>query len=149
MIELVVVILLIGIITAIGLPRVLRAPIPVTQDFMHNLNTLISEARTQAQQEGEPRRIFFNLSGRTIEIQTAGGKKLRGSIEIPPTLDITDVVINGESQFQAGTGKTVYFLLNPEGISQEVMLYIEEKKGGETRSFEFYLNPFLSIFRVH
>lgn len=144
-----VVILLIGIVTAMGLPRFLRSPTPVTQDFIHRVNVLVTDAVGEAQKEGEPRRIFFNLGARVVEIQTAGGKRLGGSLEIPPELDITDVVINGESQFQAGSGRTFYFLLNPEGISQEVILYIQEKKGSSSRSYEFYLNPFSAMFRVH
>ncbi len=144
-----VVILLIGIVTAMGLPRFLRSPTPVTQDFIHRVNVLVTDAVGESQKEGEPRRIFFNLGARVVEIQTAGGKRLGGSLEIPPELDITDVVINGESQFQAGSGRTFYFLLNPEGISQEVILYIQEKKGSSSRSYEFYLNPFSAMFRVH
>lgn len=132
-----------------GLPRFLRSPTPVTQDFIHRVNVLVTDAVGESQKEGEPRRIFFNLGARVVEIQTAGGKRLGGSLEIPPELDITDVVINGESQFQAGSGRTFYFLLNPEGISQEVILYIQEKKGSSSRSYEFYLNPFSAMFRVH
>ncbi len=143
-----VVVLIIGIIAAMGVPRFLRSPVPVTQDFIHRVNILITDAVGQAQQEGEPRRIFFSLGARFVEIQTAGGKRLGSSLEIPSEVEISDVVINGESQFQAGGGRTFYFLLNPEGISQEVVLYIQEKKGSSSRSFEFYLNPFSAVFRV-
>jgi len=148
LIELMVVIVLIGIITTIGLPRFLRSPIPLTQDFMHRLNVLIADASAQAQQHNEPRRIFFNMNARTVELQAVGGKPLGNPLTIPEALSIADVVINGESQFHTGTGRTVYFLINPEGMSQEVVLSIEEKRGGSTRVYEFYLNPFSALFRV-
>ncbi len=54
LIELMVVILLIGIIAAIGIPRFLHSPVPITQTFIHKLNTLVTEAAEQAQQQTEP-----------------------------------------------------------------------------------------------
>lgn len=147
-IEIMVVIILIGIITTIGLPRFLHSRVPIAQSFMHQVNLLVTDAVAYAQKEGEPCRIFFNLGAQEVELQTAQGKRVGGSLEIPSVLQVTDVVINGESQFQAGSGKTFYFLVNPEGMSQEVHLTLEEKKGSTTRSYTFYLNPFLTSFRV-
>jgi type II secretory pathway pseudopilin PulG len=143
-----VVILLIGVITAVGLPRFLRSPVPVTQDFIHRVNVLMTQAVSHAQRVNESCRIFFNLGARTVELQSAQAKGLGQSLTIPDTLTMTEVVINGESQFQVGSGQTFYFLINSEGISQEVMLYIDEKKGSITRSYSFYLNPFSVQFRV-
>ena len=114
-----VLILIIGIVTAMGLPRFLRSPVPVTQDFIHRVNILITDAVGQAQQEGEPRRIFFNLGARFVEIQTAGGKRLGGSLAIPPEVEISDVVINGENQFQAGGGRTFYSCLILRGLAKK------------------------------
>lgn len=151
LIELMVVIFIIGLVTAIGLPRFLRSPVPVSQDFIFRLNTLIADAVEQAQKEGEPRRIFFNLTAAVVEIQTAQGKRLGDSLKIPPTLGVRDIIINGVSQFQQGGGekRTFYFLINAEGQGQEVTLFLEEQgKSGGTRTYEFYLNPFTSLFRV-
>lgn len=147
-IELMVVILLIGIITAMGLPRFLRSSAPLAQDFTHRINVLVTEAIGQAQKEGEPRRIFFNLGARVVEMQSASGKRLGGTVEIPSPLEVSEVVINGENQFQRGGGRTFYFLINSEGVSQEVLLSLEEKKGSATRTYTFYLNPFSGLFRV-
>ena len=47
-------------------------------------------------------------------------------ISIPDAVEIYDVLINGKSSFSAGGGPKwiCYFLINPEGISQEVTLII-------------------------
>lgn len=154
LIELMVVILLIGIIATMGIPRFLRSPIPAAEVFISKLNVLINEAVEMAQKGGKPTRVFFNIGGRKVEAQDLRGKVFGKGIEIPSAVSIEDVMINGKSQFLAGGGekRTVYFLIDPDGISQEVTLVlIDEKirsgnrKGGE---FAFYLNPFTSVFRL-
>ncbi len=151
LIEIMVVILIIGIVTAIGLPRFLRSPVPVTQNFIHKLNTLVTEAAEQAQEKGEVRRVFFNFGSRTVEMQTGQGKPIAGAISIPQEIEVSDVVINGVSQFQVGAGRrpTFYFLINSDGVSQEVMLILADQTRPGPRTYEFYLNPFTSLFRVH
>ena len=149
LIEIMVVILLIGIIAAIGVPRFLRQPVPVTQQFMHKFNNLVIQAVEQALEASEPRRVFFNLSSRTVEVQSVDGKLLGGSLELPDEVQINDVIINGVSQFQAGGAKrTVYFLINAEGVSQEVRLLLVEQTSQGPRNFEFLLNPFSGLFRL-
>lgn len=148
-IELMVVILLIGIITAIGIPRFLRQPVPVTQQFIHKLNTLVIQAVEQALESSEARRVFFNISASTVEIQDIAGKPLGGSLEIPDEIQVSDVIINNVSQFaQGGVKRTFYFLINAEGVSQEVRLMLVEQAPQGPRNFEFLLNPFTNIFRV-
>ncbi len=148
LIELMVVILLIGIITAIGIPRFLRSPVPETQLFIGKLNTLTTQAVEQALENTEARRVFFNLSSFQVEIQTIEGRPTGPSITIPDEIQFKDVVINGKSQFATGTGRTVYFLINAEGISQEVRLLLAEQTPQGPRTFEFLLNPFTHVFRV-
>ena len=151
LIELMVVILLIGIVTAIGLPRFLRSPVSVSQDFIFRLNSLTAEAVEQAQKEGAPRRIFFNLPASLVEIQSAQGKRVGGTLTIPPTISLRDIAINGVSQFHQGSGekRTCYFLINAEGLGQEVLLILDEQtSSGATKQYDFYLNPFTSLFRV-
>ena len=148
-IELMVVILLIGIITAVGIPRFLRQPVPVTQQFMYKLNVLVTQAVEQALEQSEPRRIFFNISSSTVEVQEVSGKPIGGSLEMPEEIQVSDVIINGVSQFQAGGAKrTFYFLINAEGVSQEVRLLLVEQTPEGPRNFEFLLNPFTNMFRV-
>lgn len=150
-IEIVIVILLIGIITAVGLPRFLRSPVPRAQDFIFRLNRLVMDASEQAQQQDEPRRVFFNLNQRVVTVQNITGKPTGGKLDFPPDLEVADVMINGVSQFQSGGGQksTFYFLINAEGESQEVQLMItEQTKSGKSRTYEFYLHPFTSLFRI-
>lgn len=151
LIEIMIVVVLIGIITAFGLPRFLSSPVPKAQEFIGRLNRLVMQAAEQAQQETEPRRIFFNLGLGSVEIQKIGGQQVGGKLELPKELEVTDVIINGVSQFQIGGGqkRTFYFLINAEGVSQEVQLVItEHARSGKNRPYEFYLHPFTSLFRA-
>ncbi len=154
LIELMVVILLIGIIAAMGIPRFLRSPISAAETFIGRLNLLISDGVEAAQKTGSVKRIFFNIGAKKVEVQSLTGRAVGKGIDIPQVVSVEDVIINGKSQFLAGGGekRTVYFLINPEGISQEVRLILidaniraRNPQGGE---FEFYLNPFTSVFRV-
>ena len=148
-IELMVVIFIIALVTAISIPRFLRSPIPVTQQFVHKLNKFVIHAVEQALQESEARRVFFNLSASEVEIQTSAGQSVGGSLVIPEELQIDDVVINGQSQFQSGgTKRTFYFLIDSEGVSQEVRLFLIEQTSSGARNFEFLLNPFTTVFRL-
>ena len=151
LIEIMIVLALIGIIAALGLPRVFRSPVPITQQFIGKLNSLITQAVEQTEQSGEPRRLFFNLTSRIVEIQTIEGKSAGGKLEIPSVIEVGDVVINGVSQFAIGstTKSTFYFLINAEGISQEVQLLLNERISSEkVRTTDFLLNPFSAFFRV-
>lgn len=154
LIELMIVILLLGIIAAVGIPRFLRSPITPAQDFIGRLNALTGEGVYAALRAGKVHRISFDLTGGKVEVQTASGTLVGKGITIPKAVRIDDVIINGKSQFVAGGGekRSVYFLINPEGISQEVELRITDEKvrasnpaGGE---YTFYLNPFTSVFRL-
>ncbi len=153
-IELMIVILLIGIIAVIGAPRFLRSPQRGIDTFMARLNGLVSEAAVEAQRRGEPLRIFFSISGKKVSVQTAAGKAAGGSIAVPDTVDVVDVSINGKSQFVTGSGEKeyVYFLINQEGVSQEVKLVLKNLalsgRAAGSGQYEFYLNPFTSVFRL-
>lgn len=148
LIELMIVIMLIGVIAVMGVPRFLRPSRSEVQPFIAQLNGLVGQAASDAQQKGEPLRVFFSLSGKKIEVQTVKGKRAGGSITLPPTIEVVDVAINGKSQF-GGTGEKdfFYFLINQEGISQEVRLVLKDRVLAN-RQHEFYLNPFTSVFRV-
>ena len=154
LIELMIVILLIGIVAVIGVPRFLRSRQAGAQAFVARLNDLVSEAAVDAQRRGEPLRVFFSVSAKKISVQTLAGKAAGGSLAIPDSIELSDVIINGKSQFIAGGGEKdyVYFLINQEGISQEVKLILKDRavatrnpSGGQ---YEFYLNPFTSVFRL-
>ena len=154
LIELMVVILLLGIIATMGIPRFVRSTRNQTEDFIGRLNGLIGEGVYNAQLSAKVHKIFFDLIGRKVEVQTVAGALVQKGIEIPKAISFEDVKINGKSTFVAGGGekKNFYFLIDPEGISQEVQLILidekvraENTRGGE---YTFYLNPFTSVFRL-
>lgn len=153
LIELMLVILLVGIIASIGVPRFLRSPATPAQDFIGSLNVLTSEAVSAALQTRKVQKVFFDLPGKKVEIRAVGGGTGK-TITIPDAVEIQDVIIDGQSQFSAGGGekRTVYFLINPEGISQEVTMTLLDHKvrAGNPRGglYDFYLNPFTAVFRL-
>ncbi len=154
LVEIILVILIIAIIATVGIPRVLRSPLSQTEQFMGNLNSLVRDAVDSAQQTGSTKRVFFNFSGKKVSIQSVGGKQEGRSIDIPDAVEVSDALINGRSAFSLGAGekRDLYFLINSEGISQEVRLMLidhniraRSPRGG---AFEFYLNPFTAVFRL-
>ena len=98
-IEIMVVILLIGIITAMGLPRFLRSRRSPTEEFIGRLNTLVGDGVETALRTGTVQRIFFNFDAKTVELQSATGTAKGKPIAIDPAIELTDVLINKKSQF--------------------------------------------------
>ncbi len=153
LIELMIVIMLIGIVAVIGMPRFLSSPRREAENFISHLNRLVSESVIEAQSRGEPLRIFFSITGKKVDMQTVSGKSLAKPLVIPDSIEISDVGINGKSQFVSGSGEkdSVYFLINQDGISQEVRLVLIDhavrRNNPRSGRYEFYLNPFTSVFR--
>ena len=155
LIELMVVILLLGIIAAMGIPRFLHTGIPPTQDFVGRLNVIIDEGVRASQFTNKVHKVFFDLLAKKVEVQTMAGASLVKPVQIPQGVDIENVVINGETQFAPGgsENKKFYFLINPDGISQEVTMRIVDHKVHTARpqagvEYTFYLNPFTARFRL-
>ena len=104
---------------------------------MGRLNSLTSEAVSEAEQNHKAYRVMFNLLAKKVEVQTTAGQIVHKGIAIPDLVEIRNVIINGKSSFAEGPEKrTVYFLISPEGISQEVALDIVDHKvrGGNPRA---------------
>ena len=141
-----VAILLIGIIATIGIPRFFRSPVSKTEQFIGKLNSLVQQGVRTAQETSAAQRILFNPSARSVEVQSLKGQ-VTDRMVIPEQLEISDVIINGKSQLTSGA--TVYFLINPDGISQRVTLAIIDRalqpRGG---MHTFSLNPFTVVFRL-
>ncbi len=154
LIELMIVILLLGFIAVMGLPRFLRSSRTPTEDFIGRLNVLTGEGVLLAEQTHKVYKIFFDLPAKKVEVRTVGNAVAGKGISIPDLVEIQDVVINGKSQFSAGGGekRTVYYLINPDGITQEVTLSIIDHKVRANKStggqYDFYLNPFTAAFRL-
>lgn len=149
LIELMIVILLIGIIASIGIPRFLRSPRTETEQFIARLNALVADGAQLAMQTTQSHKVFFNLLSKKVELQSVADNKVKRSMDIPDHLAMENFIINGKTQFgEGGEKRTVYFLINNEGVSQDVVmvLAVDTKQG--TRSYEFYLNPFTGVFRL-
>lgn len=153
LIELMIVILIIGIIATVGIPRFTRGTLTQSEQFIARLNALVQDGAQLALQTNEPQKVLFNIMAKKVELQGVSDNKVKRSLAIPEAVQIGDVVINGKSQFTAsGEKRTVYFLLNPEGMSQEVTMTLIDQRvraqNPQGGSYEFYLNPFTGAFRL-
>ncbi len=153
LIELMIVILIIGIVATLGIPRFTRGTLTQSEQFIARLNALVQDGAQLALQTQESQKVLFNIMAKKVELQGVNDNKVKRSIAIPDVVEIGDVLINGKSQFTAaGEKRTVYFLLNPDGISQEVtMTLIDHRVRAQNQragNYEFYLNPFTGVFRL-
>lgn len=153
LIELMIVILIIGIITSLGLPRILRGSLTQTEQFISRLNSLVQDGVQLALSTHEPQKITFGLTAKQVELQSIPDNKVRRTLAIPAVVDIEDVTINGKPQFTSGGQRQAfYFLINPDGVSQEVVMLVHdvamEKRSQHSGRYEFYLNPFTGVFRL-
>lgn len=153
LIELTIVILIIGIIASLGLPRFFRGSRTKSEQFIAQLTGLVRDGVQLALQTNEPQKVLFNLMAKKVELQSIADNKTRRSMNIPSGVEVEDLLINGKSPFVGGGEKrTVYFLINPDGISQEVTLILIDhavkSRNPRAGRYEFYLNPFTGVFRL-
>lgn len=152
LIEIAIVILIIAIMANLGIPRFLRIGTTESERFIERLNALVQQGAQAAMQTDKVQKILFNLIAKKVELQDIDSNKSKKSIDIGD-IELKDFYINKKSQFMAGSEKyTAYFLINPEGISQEVKIVIVDHKlqakNPKFGTYELLLNPFIPQFRI-
>lgn len=152
-IEMMLVVIIVGIMASIGLPRFVRGGQTPGQQFIARLNDLTQLGAQAALTTGTVQKINFNLQANKVELSSIDNKnnktnKTEKSIEIPDDFEIIDFIINGKNQFTAGGGerRSAYFLINPDGITQETQIGVLDKTGTITRNYQIDLNPFTGQF---
>lgn len=152
-IELAIVIFIAGLLMTIGMPRLGGTRPKPGEQFIINLNALTQEGARAAQYQSKVQKIIFDFMAHKIEVWDIDGKRPKKFINMPDVLEFKDVLINQKSQFGQGTTKhTVFFLINPQGITQDVKIFFVDRSiksvGPNAGSYEIILNPITAKFNV-
>lgn len=166
--ELLVVVLLLGIITAIVIPNFQqRTPKYKRQEFVDKLNALAFLGWQQALQTQKLHRLFFDLDKNIVQLeieqQKTGGKQAFNVVQQvyqetqykwPDNIEIKQFVINGVNEMAGGKKvKTIWFFIVPNGLAQEVIINAidtaEQTAAGKDREIGLVLNPFTAQFKAY
>ncbi len=172
LIELVVVLFIIGLVLAIGVPNLRRLqPGYERRLFVSKLNNLTAAAWQRALQTQSLYRLFFDMKKRMISIQaetSEDNKKNKALPEVhlpsslqqdtlqwPVSLEIKQFFINGKNDMARTDRKvtTIWFYVVPEGMSQEVIINVtdaqQKQLDGFPSEFGLVLNPFNAQFKEY
>ncbi len=158
-IELLIVMLIIGLIMSVGIPRFTSMGTKEFDRFIARLNGITQEGAQKAQEFNVVYKILFNITGKKIEllpieIEDNKNNTKKREFDIPDFISIEDFLIDNKSQFTSGKGekRSAYFLINPMGITQNVkIIFINNNlfsRDPKTGRYETILNPFTAEFKV-
>lgn len=153
LIEILVVILIIGIMASIGLPRVFSTRTTNAEQFVARFNALVAYGVQQAIAKSRVEAVFLNLLGKKVELMDSSNNKVEKTIDIPKEIEVTNFFLNGVSQFDSsGKHESAWFYINDQGITQEVKIVFTDKeilsKRPQSAYFEMNLNPFTALFTI-
>lgn len=173
MIEILLVVLILGILISIGLPALkLRQPHQEREQFLAQLNTLLSVGWRQAVTTGKPTKIVFTLHQKkdgTISVEELTGQKDRtgnpistptkatnARMRLPVRYRLRNFFIERFDELKRYAGErrefTTWFFIMPNGLAQEVIINLEDmgdKYGNKGRPVGLVLNPFTAQFKIY
>lgn len=165
LVEIIVVIALIGVVTTMIAPRLMRQPVatewPVILD---NLNNLISFARQEAIANQVIHRVTFHAHQQgsdfvTVEAEAPDpekpGRKVYNEVSsfyCPSRYDFADVirisaVSVGRQNLIDSKGMASCYVI-PDGLVQEIMLKLTRKINNADVDVRFIMNPFWGRFEI-
>jgi prepilin-type N-terminal cleavage/methylation domain-containing protein len=136
LLEIVIVVGIIGLLLAAGLPRLFKLRVPAQQEFIARLNAFMQQGAQAALETSQVQTIRFNLARKVVERDNT-----QVQVTIPEALKIQDIIINGESQIDDRTVE-VRVYITPQGRTQNVKVLLSEQ--GRTTTYS--LNPFTVHF---
>jgi len=151
LIELIIVMLIMGVLLTVAMPRFRKFGPTSREQFVSNLNALTQEAARAAQFLSKVQKVLFDFTSHKIELWDIDGKKLKKFTRIPDEVEVKDFFINQKSQFGQGLKKyTAYFLIDSHGITQDVKIFFvdhsQNVRGPSLGSNEVILNPITAKF---
>jgi len=155
-IELIIVILIIGLLLSVGLPRFMSIGISNSDKFIACLNKITLEGTQKAQKFKKTYKVFINFVSRKIELIQ---HVIKQDVDVKPEdfeifpsfIEIEDFLIDNKSQFASSfsSKKSAYFLINPDGITQNTKIIFKDNNSkSKKKSYEIVLNPFISQFKL-
>lgn len=161
MLELVIVMLIIALLTSVVTPRITLFAPSACDEFAVNFNRLLRLAYVRAIETGKIHRIFFRAENHAMYIEvekhtTALGKKVFEPLDNVrestrymwnAAVEIRNFFIKKMDENARGTLKEVWMYVLPAGLTQEVIINIEDKQRHDARGL--VVNPFSSRCVVH
>ncbi|HVW99328.1 MAG TPA: prepilin-type N-terminal cleavage/methylation domain-containing protein [Candidatus Babeliaceae bacterium] len=164
LLEIVIAILLIGIMSALIVPRITRRGTKPEDELVTNLSALTQVAATNALMTGKLHRILFDFKRSLLELQQEREEKgaqekkfdpvkidyLKTAINWPDVLELRNFYINGKDEMTQGAGIStpqVWFFISPDGLAQDAVINIENRQTHAQRGL--VINPFTAQFTVH
>ncbi len=167
MFELVVVILLIGVIASVFLPRILRQRKPSVEwpVILDNLNNLILFARQEAIANRQVYRLRFQSNPKgldtiRVEIEKDNpekpGTKIYDAVssyyfktfyELDSQIRIKAVYLGRNEQLDEHRGVGFCYVI-PDGLVEDVMLHVARRMNGNEITVTFKMNPFAGKFEM-
>lgn len=144
LLELMIVISIIGVMMSIITPGLFKQKAPIMDTFLIQINALTQLGSQAAIKSGEIKKILFDIAGKKINLENIAGA-VEKSLTIPMEIEVTDFFVNGKSVFSLGATKlTGYFLINPDGITQDTSINLEDTSINKV--YNLTLNPFTKQF---
>lgn len=170
-IELVFVIAIIGLITAVAIPNLFkRRPLYEQKAFVTALNAFMAEAWQRGLTTQKIQKIVFDMQERKVRLEQetnkldSNGAKIFTPVVVqyapvapswPQTFEIQQFFVQGADELssQARTTNAVWFFVLPGGLAQEVIINMVDIKTqndrDEGKKFGLVLNPFTVQFKTY
>jgi prepilin-type N-terminal cleavage/methylation domain-containing protein len=159
LLEIMVVILLLGIVATIVVPNLQqRVPGHKRKAFISELNTLLALGWQQAFVTQKIHRIYFDVVDRIVKLESEEPGPVEkevvykpviqtyrtSSYEWPEEITIKNFYIDGIDELNQPERNTtsVWFYIMPEGLSQAVVINIEDTSQSQPIRLGLVLNPF-------
>lgn len=156
--ELSVVIIIIGIMATLVVPKLFERTTSPTEIFIEELSALVQTGSLEALIHGKNYRVLFDFENNVVlEVSTENSEKDAGKLHYTPVFlpqvktDITipsndeiefkHFFIENKDELSGGlTTKKTWFFINAHGMVQQVTIVLVDKKTGRTVSL--VSNPF-------
>lgn len=162
-IELVVVIAIIGVMTAMIIPRLFQQPVSPLEAFATELSALVQAGVVEAVRTGHVHRVMFDFNAGKVMLEvarkkdsdpTAAGAAFDPTFSaiaatsialpvddrnVPPTI-VRHFFLDKEDLLTGGKSKTAWFFIGPDGTVQDVSIVLQDAESDYTVSL--VTNPF-------
>jgi prepilin-type N-terminal cleavage/methylation domain-containing protein len=167
LLEILIVVVVIGILATMTLPRLMRKP-PESEwkTVLDELNNLVTYGRQEAIANKKVYRLHFisnRTSGDTVQVEVEKdnpekpGEKIFVTIssyyfkpiyKVPQEITIQGVYSGTKNEFEDSKGNAYCYIV-PDGLVQEVTVQMDREIKGQKSSMKFMMIPFFGNFETH
>ncbi len=157
--ELIIVIAIIGVLTAVFVPRLTRRGARPIDEMTSKLNMLMQVAYNNALMTGKIHRVLFDFKKEQIQLEQARAEKdpsgqlqfepvkssyLRGFIPWSDRFDMRNFFVMNKDELLGGPTTKVWFFVMPDGLAQDVVINMTDRE--TNKNYGLVLNPFTVQF---